>query len=63
MLTKEWIDAASYEQLLTLWRHNPNKEIEIFQGEKGQYLADKMAEKRDALAPGYAIMISKRVGW
>ncbi|MHB9054226.1 MAG: hypothetical protein ACYC5F_09635 [Thermoleophilia bacterium] len=59
---KSWIDAASYEQLLSKWRNaavgNP-----FFQGEVGEYYSKVMAEKRDALAPGEHVAASKRIGW
>lgn len=44
---REWIDNASYEELLRKWRFAPVGDP-FFQGEMGQYYSKVMAEKRDA---------------
>lgn len=59
---KLWIDNASYEELLRLWRHGSIGR-EIFQGETGKYYGEVMWRKRDELGPGQAVAISKRLGW
>jgi hypothetical protein len=44
--TKNWIDSASYEQLLSKWRHAALGDI-MFQGETGKYYSTVMFRKRD----------------
>lgn len=58
---KNWIDNASYEQLLRKWRNAPAGDS-WFQGETGKYFANVMAEKK-AQNPGGAIRASKNTGW
>lgn len=59
---KMWIDAASYEELLSRWRHVPSGSV-WFQGDMGEYYKRKMAERRDALTHDERVEINKRVGW
>lgn len=59
---KEWIDRASYEDLLRRWRHAPVGE-QIFCGVSGAYYQTVMAERRKALTPGEQVEASKSVGW
>jgi len=56
---KEWIDNASYEELLRKWRFS-NSDNTIFQGDCGLYYKDVMMEKRDKCD---AVAVSKAVGW
>jgi hypothetical protein len=58
---KEWIDNASYEDLLRKWRHAP-AESPWFRGETGAYFAAVMAVKRSEL-PDHGVSASKRIGW
>lgn len=59
---KEWIDQASYEQLLNKWRFAAIGD-ESFQGESGEYYSKVMHEKKNALTHGDQVANSKRVGW
>ena len=61
--TKEWIDNASYEQLLYRWRFAPIGDP-IFQGETGEYYSKRMSELR-AQDGGDAehVRASKSIGW
>jgi len=59
---KAGIDALSYSGLLSLWRLSPVGHP-FFQGEAGDYFKKVMTEKRDALPPGEAVAVSKRIGW
>jgi len=58
---RQWIDGASYEELLRKWRHAPAGSP-YFRGEIGKYYAEKMKEKRDA-DPAGAVAASKNIGW
>lgn len=57
--TKEWIDNASYEQLLVRWRYASIGDP-IFQGECGEYYSKIMAQKRETTNH---VQASKNVGW
>lgn len=57
--TKQWIDNASYEQLLGRWRFAPIGDP-IFQGECGEYYSKIMAQKRET---ANHVQASKNVGW
>lgn len=60
---KKQIDAKSYEQLLSRWRHGQIGDT-MFQGESGEYWAARMKELRSA--PGGDSMhtaASKSIGW
>jgi hypothetical protein len=59
---KEWIDNASYEELLRRWRFATANDS-MFRGDLGEYYATVMFKKRDQLPPGEAAVISKKVGW
>lgn len=59
---KNWIDDATYEQLLRKWRHAPVGEP-MFQGDTGVYYSTVMNEKRTAIGPIAASDASKRIGW
>ncbi len=61
MKTKEWIDNASYGELLSFWRYAPVGDP-MFQGDNGKYYGKVMAEKKAALEPGEAVAISKGLG-
>jgi len=60
---KAQIDAKSYEQLLSRWRFAPVGDP-MFQGESGDYWADRMSKMR--AEPGgdtRHIVASKSIGW
>ncbi|KKM61249.1 hypothetical protein LCGC14_1533690 [marine sediment metagenome] len=59
---KDWIDNATYQELLRRWRNSPAGDS-IFQGEAGKYYSKVMAEKRNAVGPGAAVAASKAIGW
>ena len=59
---KEWIDAASYEQLLSRWRFAPVGSP-WFQGEVGQYYTKALHDKRTLVGDDEAVRASKNLGW
>jgi len=59
---KEWIDNASYEQLLGRWRFAESRDPAV-QGELGEYFQKVMREKRNALRESERVAASKNVGW
>ena len=58
---KNWIDNASFEQLLRHWRFAAAGDS-MFQGDTGKYYAKVMQEKRDSDPNGH-VAASKRIGW
>ena len=60
--TKDWIDNASYEELLRKWRFGTIGDP-MFQGETGDYYKLVMVQKENQLEPYEKVQISKRVGW
>jgi hypothetical protein len=58
----QWIDNASYEQLLTKWRFSPIGDP-FFVGEVGEHFKNVMAKKRNELGNDEAAEASKRIGW
>ena len=58
---KEWIDKASFEELLRKWRFEPIGS-EWFKGELGRYYAKVMEDKRHE-SDHVAVQASKRIGW
>ena len=58
---KNWIDNASYEELLRKWRFDPSGPG-FFQGEIGLYFQQKMSEKKNKLSHEEQVRISKAVG-
>lgn len=59
---KNWIDQASYEDLLARWRFAPAGSP-WFAGEMGDYYSKVMLRKRDEIGPNGAVRASKVVGW
>lgn len=59
---KEWIDNASYEELLGKWRFAPAGDP-FFVGEMGEYYARKMDEKRAEVGEKEHVRVSKALGW
>ena len=58
---KEWIDNASYEELLSKWRFAPVGDP-FFVGEVGSYYSSKMQEKRREIGNEEHVRISKKLG-
>jgi len=56
---KNWIDNASYRELLSNWRNAPIGDA-IFQGEAGDYYAKVMQEKKQTVDH---VQVSKDIGW
>ena len=56
---KVYIDGASYEDLLREWRFSPIGNP-AFDGERGEYFAKVMWEKKELCDH---VAASKRVGW
>lgn len=59
---KEWIDNATYEELLRKWRFAPLGE-RIFIGESGEYYRKVMLQKKYKLPHNEVVKASKNVGW
>lgn len=59
---KDWIDNATYDQLLWKWRFTDLSEA-IFQGACGTYFAEVMAKHRMDMSAQEKVATSKRVGW
>ena len=59
---KEWINKASYEQLLRRWRFAEVGDP-IFQGAIGAYYSEVMRRRRAEVGSKAHTQISKRVGW
>lgn len=59
---KAWIDAATYEDLLRVWRFDPTPSP-WFDGEIGKHFSRVIEEKRQALSHEDRVAASKRVGW
>ena len=58
---KNWIDNATYFQLLERWRFAPVGDV-MFQGEVGEYYSKVMHEKKAKEADG-GVSVSKAIGW
>jgi hypothetical protein len=58
---KNWIDTATYSQLLYRWRFAPIGEP-MFVGDTGDYYKEKMFQLRDQ-DPERAVQASKDIGW
>lgn len=59
---QNWIDSASYEQLLSKWRFEPVGSP-WFQGDIGQYFAKAMQKKREETSYEEQVITSKTLGW
>lgn len=58
---KQWIDSASYEQLLEKWRTAPVGSP-FFQDEAGKYYSKIMKEKREQVGDAAHTAASKSIG-
>lgn len=59
---KNWIDNASYEELLRKWRRAPSGS-DWFIGKTGQYYKKVMFQKRDEVGDKKTVRASKNIGW
>lgn len=59
---KEWIDNASYEDLLRRWRFAPLGDT-IFQEESGKYYVLKIGSKRIEIGNNAHVAASRKIGW
>lgn len=59
---KEWIDNASYTQLLSKWRFAPMGDP-YFMDDTGEYFAKVMNEKKQQLSNSEQVKTSKSIGW
>lgn len=59
---KQWIDNASYFQLLKKNRFAAIGDP-LFQGETGKYYLKVMAEKRQSIGNDAHVATSKAIGW
>lgn len=58
---KDWINSASYSQLLRIWRFSQSGNP-LLQGEAGDYFADRMSKLKEE-DPDGAVKASKMLGW
>jgi len=58
---KDWIDNASYEDLLRRWRFAPVGDL-YFQGSIGDYYAEVMNKKKNELPHEDQVRASKNIG-
>ena len=59
---KQWIDAATYAELLNKWRFAPSGSP-WFQGEIGDYYAKVMGERKQQVGDVEHSRTSKAIGW
>lgn len=59
---KDWIDTASYEELLTKWRFAPSGSP-WFQGEVGKYFEKMIRKRKEEVGEAAAVAASKYIGW
>lgn len=59
---KEWIDNATYQQLLGRWRNAPSGSP-WFEGEVGEYYTAAMKKKRSETPHDGQVAASKAIGW
>lgn len=59
---KEWIDNASYEELLRKWRYSTFSDP-LFRSETGTYFSEALAEYRKTMTTQEKVAISKRIGF
>lgn len=59
---KTWIDNASYQDLLTVWRFAKAGDRR-FQSDNGRYFAAVMNMKAGKLSHEKRVAISKSIGW
>ena len=59
---RQWIDTASYEDLLRRWRFAPVGSL-FFVGEVGRYFEDTMKQRKAEIGNAEAVRVSKNLGW
>jgi len=59
---KQWIDNASYRELLSKWRFSKTGNL-FFQGEIGDYYTKVMRRKRAEVGDAEHTRASKAIGW
>jgi len=59
---KEWIDNASYLELLRKWRFVPSSDG-YFTPELTLYYEKVMSQRKAEIGPGAAVAASKVIGW
>lgn len=59
---RNWIDAASYEEMLRRLRFSPAGDP-LFIGDTGKYFSEVMKEKKEKVGQTEVVEISKKVGW
>lgn len=59
---KQWIDGASYTELLHRWRFASTGDP-MFQDDTGKYFAEVMFAKRKQVGDAGHVAASKEVGW
>ncbi len=59
---QNWIDNASYQDLLRRWRFAPVGDL-MFQGDTGKYYSKKMAERRSEVGQDEHVRVSKAIEW
>lgn len=59
---KEWIDGASYVDLLRKWRFGASGDP-IFDGASGSYFATIMIKRKKQIGNDACVFASKQVGW
>lgn len=60
--TPSQLEAMSYQQLLSHWRHAPAGDP-CFQGDAGDLYSKIMADKRAGTSEAKRVEASKKVGW
>lgn len=58
----DWIDQASYEDLLRKWRFAPVADL-LFVGAVGVHFVKVFEGKKKSLPSNVQVAISKKVGW
>ena len=59
---RQWIDHASYTELLRRWRFAPSGDP-MFHGDVGVYYATVMGRRRDEVGAEAHTSASKEIGW
>ena len=59
---KNWIDGATYEEMLRRLRFSPAGDP-LFIGDTGKYFSDVLKEKKEKVGQAEAAVVSKKVGW
>jgi len=60
--TKAFIDKMDYAELLRRWRFSTSENA-LFQGDSGNYFAERMKKEKAQLSHEEQVEVSKRIGW